>query len=178
MWLLLATLLRRAAGGSSPASSVPAAVLFVVALVPAAWLYRDLIPLRGGTRTVAAGIIGGLVAVVAAAAGRVVIVQLGAAPGTLAWWVPLVVAVAVSEELLLRGAIFTAAVRDGGEATALVLTSVLFGVIHVPLYGWVAVPLDIAVGLGLGGLRLLTRSTVAPAVAHALADVAAAVVTT
>jgi len=44
--------------------------------------------------------------------------------------------------------------------------------VHVPLYGVGALPLDAAVGLLLGGLRLLTGGWVAPAAAHALADVA------
>ena len=32
-----------------------------------------------------------------------------------------------------------------------------FGLLHVPLYGWAALPLDLAVGLLLGGLRMATR---------------------
>ena len=174
VWLLVAVVLRRAAGGSSPASSPGAAVLFVALLVPAVWLYRDLVPLGAGRRVVLAGVAGGIVAVVAAAAGRVVVIELATPVAALTWWLPLVVAVAVTEELVLRGALFTALVRRHGHGAALAVTSLLFGLIHVTLYGWVAVPLDVAAGLGLGGLRLLSRSTVAPAVAHALADVAAA----
>ena len=44
--------------------------------------------------------------------------------------------------------------------------------LHVPLYGWHVVPLDLGVGLFLGGLRLLTGGAVAPAVAHTVADLA------
>jgi hypothetical protein len=43
----------------------------------------------------------------------------------------------------------------------------------VPLYGWGAVPLDLAVGVWLGGLRLVTGGWAAPAVAHTFADLAA-----
>lgn len=42
----------------------------------------------------------------------------------------------------------------------------------VPLYGWHVVPFDFAVGLGLAGLRLTSRSLVAPAAAHTVADLA------
>ena len=33
---------------------------------------------------------------------------------------------------------------------------------HVPLYGWHVVPLDLAVGLVLAGLRIWTRGLAAP----------------
>ena len=42
----------------------------------------------------------------------------------------------------------------------------------MPLYGWAALPLDLAVGLLLGGLRMLAGGWGAPAVAHAAADLA------
>jgi hypothetical protein len=43
---------------------------------------------------------------------------------------------------------------------------------HVPLYGWHVMPLDLAVGLVFGGLRLATHGVAAPAAAHAVADLA------
>jgi hypothetical protein len=43
---------------------------------------------------------------------------------------------------------------------------------HVPLYGWHVVPLDLGVGLWLAGLRLATGGIAAPAIAHAVADLA------
>jgi hypothetical protein len=43
---------------------------------------------------------------------------------------------------------------------------------HVPLYGVGALPLDLAVGLLLGGLRIVSGSVLAPAIAHVLADIA------
>ena len=52
------------------------------------------------------------------------------------------------------------------------VTSVAFALMHVPVYGWHVVPLDLAVGVVLGGLRLATRSVAAPAAAHAVADLA------
>jgi hypothetical protein len=55
---------------------------------------------------------------------------------------------------------------------AVVATSLVFALIHVPLYGWHVVPLDLGVGLLLGGLRLVTGGVTAPAAAHTIADVA------
>ena len=39
-------------------------------------------------------------------------------------------------------------------------------------YGWHVVPLDLAVGVWLAGLRLLSGGVAAPAMAHGLADIA------
>jgi membrane protease YdiL (CAAX protease family) len=62
--------------------------------------------------------------------------------------------------------------RLGGLGGAVLVTSVVFALMHVPLYGWHVVPLDLGVGLALGGLRIATRGVAAPAVAHAVADLA------
>ena len=88
-------------------------------------------------------------------------------------WAVLVVAVAFSEELVLRGSLFDDLLDRWGAAAALGLTSVVFALIHLPLYGWRALPLDLAVGSLLGLLRLESRTVHAPAIAHALADLAA-----
>ena len=52
------------------------------------------------------------------------------------------------------------------------MTSVVFALLHVPLYGWHVVPLDLGVGLWLAGLRLISGGVAAPAVAHVVADLA------
>jgi membrane protease YdiL (CAAX protease family) len=87
-------------------------------------------------------------------------------------WAIVTIAVASAEEALLRGRLFDAVRRLGGVAPALVVTTVAFALMHVPLYGWHVVPLDLAVGLALGGLRLATGGFVASAAAHAVADLA------
>ena len=87
-------------------------------------------------------------------------------------WAAVTVLVATAEEVVLRGALFRALADGAGWVAALLGTSVLFAMIHVPLYGWHVVPLDLGVGVFLGGLRLLTGGTVAPAVAHVVADLA------
>jgi CAAX amino terminal protease family. len=87
-------------------------------------------------------------------------------------WAAITILVASAEEALLRGRLFDAVRRAGGVVPALAITTVAFALIHVPLYGWHVVPLDLAVGLGLGGLRLATGGVTAPAAAHAIADLA------
>jgi membrane protease YdiL (CAAX protease family) len=87
-------------------------------------------------------------------------------------WSMVVVLVAVAEEALLRGALFTALSEWRDAWTALIVTSIVFALMHVPMYGWHAVPIDLAVGVFLGGLRVLSGGVTAPATAHALADLA------
>jgi membrane protease YdiL (CAAX protease family) len=87
-------------------------------------------------------------------------------------WATVVTLVAVAEEALLRGALMSALLRCTAPEVAVALAALAFAAIHVPLYGWVAVPLDLAVGVWLGGLRLLTGGAAAPAVAHSAADLA------
>ncbi len=45
-----------------------------------------------------------------------------------------------------------------------------FVLMHVPLYGWHVVPLDLGVGIWFAGLRLWSGGIVAPSISHALAD--------
>jgi membrane protease YdiL (CAAX protease family) len=85
-------------------------------------------------------------------------------------WAALVIPIAGVEEMVLRGALFDACDGVVGSAGAVALTSIAFALIHVPLYGVTALPLDLAVGMWLGGLRLLTGGVTAPATAHILAD--------
>lgn len=87
-------------------------------------------------------------------------------------WALVTVLVASAEEAVLRGALFDRLTRVGGLPLAIGITTLGFALLHVPLYGWHVVPLDLAVGLGLGGLRIATRSVAAPAAAHAVADLA------
>ena len=100
-----------------------------------------------------------------------VVLALATRSGQLPWlrpagafvpWAAVTVLVATGEELLLRGALFDA-VDEAGGTVALLVTSVVFALLHVPLYGWHVVPLDLGVGLWLGGLRLATGGVAAPA---------------
>jgi membrane protease YdiL (CAAX protease family) len=87
-------------------------------------------------------------------------------------WVAVTTLVATAEELVLRGALWRWISAAGGDLAALVITSALFALIHVPVYGWHVVPLDLGVGLWFGGLRLWSGGPAAPAAAHVLADLA------
>jgi membrane protease YdiL (CAAX protease family) len=87
-------------------------------------------------------------------------------------WAAVVTLVAVAEEVLLRGVLWSAAERWRGSAAALVMTTAAFGLLHVPLYGWDALPLDLAAGLLLGGLRMAAGGWGSAAVAHTIADLA------
>jgi membrane protease YdiL (CAAX protease family) len=106
-----------------------------------------------------------------------VIPRLGAVhPSTLSVaflpWAIATVIVATAEEMVLRGVLFDALSESWGPIAAVLLTSVVFALMHVPLYGWHVVPLDLGVGLILGGLRLLSGGIAAPALAHTIADLA------
>lgn len=89
-----------------------------------------------------------------------------------ALWTLITIVVASAEELVLRGALFNALRESSGLVVAVVVTSAAFALMHVPLYGWHVVPLDLGVGVFLAGLRLASGSVAAPAVAHVVADLA------
>jgi membrane protease YdiL (CAAX protease family) len=80
--------------------------------------------------------------------------------------------VAVAEEVALRGALFNAVRSSWGDGAALAVTTILFAAMHVPLYGIGSLPLDLAAGMLLGGLRIVSGGVLAPAVAHVVADLA------
>ena len=87
-------------------------------------------------------------------------------------WLAATVIVALAEELILRGALFSLLERAAAPPIALLVTSVAFALMHVPVYGWHVVPLDLGVGIFFGGLRLATGRWLGPGVAHVIADVA------
>jgi membrane protease YdiL (CAAX protease family) len=87
-------------------------------------------------------------------------------------WAVLILLISVAEEALLRGALFDVMTLLAGEVAAVAVAAMTFAVLHVPMYGWWAVPIDLAAGVWLGGLRLATRGVAAPSTAHALADLA------
>jgi membrane protease YdiL (CAAX protease family) len=124
-------------------------------------------------RVVARGLAGGLVLAVTALLGPHASWS-GQLVGTfpLAPWAAATVLVASAEEALLRGALFGRLVEAHSAALAIIVTSVAFALMHVPVYGWAAAPLDLGVGLVLGGLRLISGGVAAPAIAHVIADLA------
>jgi membrane protease YdiL (CAAX protease family) len=85
-------------------------------------------------------------------------------------WVPLIALIAAGEETLLRGWLQPLARQAWGPGTAIALVGAIFAVMHLPLYGWVALPLDLGVGVLVGCLREYSGSVGACAVAHFVAD--------
>ena len=154
------------------AASIPAALLFAAALTGLA-LAAGVRPARPDARAIAAGVAGAALLVIPWVVARGGLAFPVARPdAALAVWTPAVMTVAVAEEALLRGALFTALLQRRGAAAALVVTTAAFALMHLPLYGVAALPVDAAVGLLLGGLRLITGGWAGPAMAHALADLA------
>jgi membrane protease YdiL (CAAX protease family) len=94
----------------------------------------------------------------------------------LGFYLPLVPAllwIAPAEELFLRGLLQPALRQVAGPGAAIAAVAVLFAAIHLPDYGWGAMPLDLGVGLLLGWLREETGSVSACVAAHTLADLGA-----
>lgn len=158
-------------GGREVARSVPAGVAFAVCLLALCGAAGTAV--RPSARSVLIGLGGGvflcLPALFGALQGSAV---LGAhrPGGSFAGWAVVVSLVAVAEELFLRGALYDAVTGWLGETAAIVVAAVCFAGLHVPLYGWHVVPLDLAVGLWLGALRRWARTPVTPALGHTLAD--------
>jgi membrane protease YdiL (CAAX protease family) len=154
---------------SAPAGSIFGAALLLLAAT-AGWR-----PGRPTATTAALGIAGAavLLAPPLLLHLRSAPLHLGSPPQDFPLWAAVVTLVAVAEEALLRGALMTAMLRSGARPeTAVAVAAVAFALLHVPLYGWVAIPLDLAVGVWLGGLRLRSGGPGAPALAHTLADLA------
>ncbi|MEZ0094920.1 lysostaphin resistance A-like protein [Streptacidiphilus sp. EB129] len=169
--LALAVALRVTLAGPVGAASIPAGLAFGTALTlvaVACGLSRPTVTVRQlAWGAGAAAVMCALPAVHRLADGGV-----GEPAGVLPVWAAVVCFVAVAEELLLRGALFEAARAWRGPYAALAVSSIAFALLHVPVYGWRVLPLDLAVGCCLGALRLVTGSVTAPAAAHTLADLA------
>ncbi len=95
----------------------------------------------------------------------------GRAPGPLTTrTVALGVLAAASEEIWFRRLLF-GLLRPAGPVAAVAASAALFGLVHVTIYGWWVLPIDIAAGLLLGWQREVTGSWHAPALTHAWANV-------
>jgi membrane protease YdiL (CAAX protease family) len=167
-----AVALRVVLGGSEGAGSMPAGLAFALVLLAlaagAGWRHC-----RPSLRAAALGCGGGAVLVAAwLSAHPGTAVDLAPLNAAIALWTPIVAIIAVAEEVALRGVLFDAVRERGGDGWALLATSALFALMHLPLYGVGALPLDLAVGLMLGGLRIASGGVLAPAVAHVIADLA------
>ena len=167
------TLVRAAINGTTVASAFAAGALFGATLLAAAALASQPLQLhRPSARAIAVGIAGGAAILAIPLAVHTIAAVPGTQPQPFAIWAAVTCLVATGEEVMLRGAIFDRARAASGLVSAGVLTSALFALMHVPLYGWGVVPVDFGAGLVLCGLRLLSGGIAAPAIAHTIADLA------
>jgi membrane protease YdiL (CAAX protease family) len=167
----LALVLRVRIAGVEGAHSVPAGVVFgvaVLALAVVCGLRRPVL----GWRQLAWGLGGAAVLCLPSLVHHLTRPGTAAPAGLLPGWAAVVTLVAVAEEAVLRGALWEALARWRGPYTAIAVTAVAFAALHAPLYGWAVVPLDLAVGVFLGALRVVAGSVTAPALTHTLADLA------
>lgn len=163
-----AVLLRVAVGGAAVAQSSRAGLVFACCLVVLAVAARTRIPVSG--TAVVVGLGGVLLVCFPVALEQLLTFRpLHGSQGFVAWAV-VVTIVATAEEVFLRGTLYDAVEVRGGAVAAVGLGAVCFALLHVPLYGWHVLPLDLAVGIVLGGLRQSTGTPVAPAVTHVGAD--------
>jgi membrane protease YdiL (CAAX protease family) len=86
--------------------------------------------------------------------------------------VALNVGAAVAEEAFFRGALY-ARLAPRGVAVAVVGSAVAFALIHLPLYGWALLPVDLGAGLVLSWQRWASGTWTVPAATHAFANVLA-----
>ena len=169
--LAAAVALRVELAGSAGSRSEVAAIWFAAVLGFVALVTQQPdVPSKRVLRGVLAGLAGAAVLCIPAAIRHVALGGIIAPTDGYGRWAVFVVIVAVAEEALLRGSLFRAIEQRAGVAAAIAVTSVAFGLLHAPVYGWGVVPLDIAVGVWLGALRAVTGTVAAPAVAHAVAD--------
>jgi membrane protease YdiL (CAAX protease family) len=169
---------RWAATVNATAGAVAIGLVFGLGLIAVAFAggWRPMperrLAVAAGAAGVVAGVAGGAVLVLLAVVTRSGQLPWLAPPAAFGPWVAVTMLVATAEELVLRGALFDELHLSLGTAGAVLVTSVVFALMHVPLYGWHVVPLDVGVGLWLAGLRLVTGGIAAPAIAHTIADLA------
>jgi membrane protease YdiL (CAAX protease family) len=157
--------LRVLVGGDDVARSIPAGLVFAACLLALAVAARTRV--TSSWRAVGLGVVGTVVLCLPVGLAQLVALKpLHSATGFVSWALAVVV-VAGTEEVFLRGTLFDAIPTPWA---AVGVSAVLFALLHVPMYGWEAVPLDLAVGIVLGGLRLEAKSVVAPGIAHVGAD--------
>jgi membrane protease YdiL (CAAX protease family) len=113
------------------------------------------------------GVLG--VGAVAFALGRAV-VEVPFRPWGLAVAVSLNALAAVAEEAFFRRYLYGLVVERHGPAAAVVVTAAAFALVHVTVWGWWVLPLDLAAGLVLSWQRAATGRWSVPAATHVVAN--------
>ena len=80
---------------------------------------------------------------------------------------------AIAEEALFRRLLFTVTAQRLGLTWAVAVTAVVFALVHVTVWGWATVPLNLAAGLVLGWQRAVSGRWSVPALTHVAANVMA-----
>ena len=130
-------------------------------------------PARPRLGALGVGVVGGLLLIgIPELVGPSSRAAIGIRPEPFLAWLTVTALVVAAEEAILRGALVSALDAAGGPVVAVAVSSMAFALMHVPVYGWGVVPVDLAAGVLLAGLRYLTGGTAAPTTAHLLADLA------
>jgi membrane protease YdiL (CAAX protease family) len=109
----------------------------------------------------------------AAGMTAVVVAAVAAGPAApIAWTraaLPVGILAAIAEEALLRRVAYSRLERFGAPI-AVALTAALFALVHVPAYGFAALPVDLGAGLLLSWQRWASGTWTVPAATHAFAN--------
>lgn len=103
------------------------------------------------------------------ALGRAV-VDVPIPPSGLALAIALNALAAVAEEAFFRRYLYGLLLSSSGTVVAVVGTAAAFAVVHVTVWGWWVLPLDLAAGLLLSWQRAATGRWSVPAATHVLAN--------
>jgi len=128
------------------------------------WLRHLLLGLVGGT------VIFSIAVAIAGALGVYRIIGVGSLNGLLAALIVPTIGAAVTEELLFRGILFRWLEQFGGSWVALLLTSAMFGAVHLQnpnASAIAAIGIAFEAGVMLGAAYMLTRSLWLPMGIHA-----------
>jgi len=104
--------------------------------------------------------------------GAFAVIRLSAAVPPLPWSshaAITVVGAAIAEELFFRRFLYAALLRRGA-AVAVVVSALVFALVHIPSYGTRVFPIDLAAGLVLSWQRWASGSWTAPAASHIAAN--------
>lgn len=162
--------LRVVVGGDDVARSFTAGLVFAACLLVLSVASGTTVPVTG--RALLVGLAGTVLVCAPVTLERLFTFTPPRGADGFLTWAAVVFVVATTEELFLRGTLYDAVEEVAGAWPAVLVGAVCFALLHVPLYGWHVVPLDLAVGIVLGGLRQGTGTPAAPAVTHVLADYA------
>jgi membrane protease YdiL (CAAX protease family) len=157
-------LLARPVLRNGPVPRLSLAALYMALLVAGVVLRPRIGAVLATGRPVPALIVG----IVAFALGRVV--AGGRAPVWVTDAVALDVFAAVAEEAFFRRFVYDA-LLPAGDVVAGSGAALLFALVHVAVYGWWVVPLDLAASLVLSWQRSYTGSWGVPAITHVTANV-------